>query len=73
MALKLYRVLDFSTHDIFIGELVETYASESVLSNGEIDIAKLRPLLFDMASVKYWQLDPAVGDCWKVGRSVKGK
>lgn len=35
------------------------------------DIAKLRPLLFDMASLKYWRLGPAVGNCWNVGKSLK--
>jgi len=60
MELKLYDVLDFSTHGIFIGELMETYADDSVLTDGGIDIAKIRPLLFDMAGKKYWSLGQAV-------------
>jgi len=73
MELKLHDVLDFKTHDIFIGELVQTYASEDVMTNGKIDISKLQPLLFDMASVKYWRLGPAIGKCWNVGKSLKKK
>jgi len=73
MELKLHDFLDFATHDIFIGELVETYAAEHVLTNGKIDIARLRPLLFDMASVRYWRLGPAVGKCWNIGKTLKGK
>ena len=53
---KLHDVYDTPTHDVFIGEIVETYADDSVLADGSIDIAKLRPLLFDMASKKYWGL-----------------
>lgn len=71
MELKLHDVLDFSTHDVFIGELVQTYADDQVVADGKIDIARLRPLLFDMASVKYWRLGPPVGDCWKTGKSLK--
>ncbi len=71
MELKLHDVLDFNTHDIFIGELVQTYADDTVLNNGKIDIAKLRPLLFDMASVKYWRLGEAIGNCWNIGKSLK--
>ena len=71
MELKLHDVLDFTTHDIFIGELIQTYAEDDVLTGGKIDVAKLRPLLFDMASVKYWRLGPAVGKCWNVGKSLK--
>ena len=71
MELKLHDVLDFKTHDTFIGELVQTYADDGIMSDGKIDIAKLRPLLFDMASVKYWRLGPPVGNCWNVGKSLK--
>jgi flavin reductase (DIM6/NTAB) family NADH-FMN oxidoreductase RutF len=71
MELKLHDVLDLKTHDIFIGELVETYADDSVLTSGKIDVAKLRPLLFDMASVQYWRLGPALGKCWNVGKALK--
>lgn len=71
MELKLYDVLDFPTHDIFIGELVQTYADESVMTGGKIDISKLRPLLFDMNSVKYWRLGPDVGKCWNAGKALK--
>lgn len=73
MELRLHDILDYSTHDIFIGELVETYADESVLSDGKIDIARVRPLLFDMASIKYWSLGEAVGNCWNAGKALKGK
>ena len=71
MELKLHDVLDFSTHEIFIGELVQTYVDDDVLTEGKIDIGKLRPLLFDMTSVKYWSLGPSVGKCWNVGKSLK--
>lgn len=73
MELRLHQVLDYTTHDIMIGELVETYADEAVLSGGKIDIAKVRPLLFDMASKKYWSLGPAVGDCWSAGKVLLEK
>ena len=61
MELRLHQVLDFETHDIFVGKLVQTYADDAVMREGKIDIAGLRPLLFDMASVQYWRLGPAIG------------
>ena len=39
MELELHEVLDYKTHDIFIGELVQTHADEGVLNDGRIDIA----------------------------------
>lgn len=71
MELKLHDVLVLQRHEIFIGELVQTYADDSVMTDGNIDIAKLRPLLFDMASKKYWALGKPVGKCWSVGKKLK--
>ena len=71
MELRLHDVLDYATHDIMIGELVQTYADEAVLSRGKIDIARVKPLLFDMASKKYWSLGKAAGDCWNAGKVLK--
>ena len=73
MELKLHDVLNLGKHEIFIGETVQTYADESILVDGKIDIAKLRPLLFDMASKKYWSLGPSVGNCWNAGKALKEK
>jgi flavin reductase (DIM6/NTAB) family NADH-FMN oxidoreductase RutF len=73
MELKLHDVLDFSTHDIFVGELVQTYADEGVVVDGNIDIARLKPLLFDMASKHYWSLGQPLGKCWNAGKSLKEK
>ena len=73
MELRLHDVLDFPAHDIFVGELVQTHADDGVMADGKIDIAKLRPLLFDMASKKYWSLGPAVGNCWHAGKALKTK
>ena len=73
MELKLHDTLDYTTHDIFVGELIQTYADEGALTDGKIDIAKVKPLLFDMASVKYWRLGPAAGNCWNVGKALKRK
>ncbi len=71
MELRLYDMLDFPTHDIFIGELVETYADEGVMNGEKIDIQKLKPLLFDMASVKYYGLGQPLGNCWSAGKELK--
>lgn len=72
MECKLVNTLDLPTHDVFIAEILATYADESVLDGGRIDIAKLKPLLFDMSSRKYWSLGAAVGDCWDVEKKMEG-
>jgi flavin reductase (DIM6/NTAB) family NADH-FMN oxidoreductase RutF len=52
MECKLFDVYDTPTHDLFIGEIVETYAEESVLKDGKVDLGRVKPLLFDVSSVR---------------------
>ncbi len=74
MELSLDRVLDFDTHDIFVGRVVRVHAETSVLNEaGKIDLARVRPLLFDMTSVQYWSLGEPVARCWNVGKQLKNK
>jgi len=71
MELRLHDALDFTTHDVFVGELVQTYAADGVMVDGKIDMGRVRPLLFDMAGKKYWSLGPAAGACWHAGKALK--
>lgn len=68
MECRLHDIYEIKTHEIFIGEIVATYADESVLTDGDVDIEKVKPLLFDMTSRKYWTLGPSVGACWSAGK-----
>ena len=40
-------------------------------AEGEVDLARVKPLLFDMSSRKYWSLGQAMGNCWSVGKQYK--
>lgn len=71
MECEVYDVVDFEKYDIVIGRIVQTHVDEAVMSGGVVDIAKLRPLLFDMASKKYWSLGGKVGDAWGAGLRLK--
>jgi flavin reductase (DIM6/NTAB) family NADH-FMN oxidoreductase RutF len=71
MECKLYDIYNTPTHDLFIGEIFETYADESVLEDGKVDLARVKPLLFDMSSVQYWSVGRPVGRCWNIGKQLK--
>ena len=71
MECRLKDVLEYGKHDIFVGEIVETHADQAVLTEGRPDPAKVHPLLFDMATVQYYGLGPALGRCWSVGKALK--
>ena len=71
MECRLDRIVDFPSHDVFIGEIIQTYADESVLTDKTIDVSKLKPLLFDMNSKKYWSLGNEIAKCWDIGKQLK--
>jgi len=72
MECRLSRTFDFETHDVFVGEVVKTWADESVLTDKEkVDPTKVRPLLFDMGTLSYYGLGPVLGGCWNAGKKLK--
>lgn len=71
MECRVERIIDFPTYDVFVGEVLQTYAEESVLTAAKIDISKVKPLLFDMASMKYWALGQEIAPCWNIGKQLK--
>lgn len=71
---KLVAVLDFGgTNEIFVGEVVETYAEEKFLTQGLPDVKKIDPLVFSMHDNHYWSIGEQLGDAWKVGKTLRPK
>ena len=54
-----------------VGEVVNVCADESVLTDGKIDPAKLRPIVFDGMNHSYLTLGGKVGDAFKDGLKLK--
>lgn len=71
MELKLNDVLNYGHHEIFVGELINTYIREEILTDDKIDMSKVRPLLFDMHSKNYRALGGVIGKCWNAGKELK--
>ncbi|CAG1003339.1 MAG: flavin reductase family protein [Candidatus Methanoperedens sp.] len=71
MECKLYKTIDFPAHDLFIGEIIETYCDEKVLTDNAVDLSKVKPVLFDMHRKQYWKLGEPLAKCWDIGRGLK--
>lgn len=54
-----------------VGEIVNVCADESVLTDGKIDPAKLRPIVFDPANSAYYALGEKVGNAFADGKTIK--
>ena len=65
---KLIKTLDFGgMNEIFIGEIIETYAEEEILTRGLPDIKKIKPILFSMHDNNYWKVGEHLGQAWSIG------
>ena len=71
MECKLIRTLDFPKHDIFIGEVIETYCEQEYLTGGVVDFSKVQPILFVMSDRSYWRLGERFAKAWHVGKELK--
>lgn len=67
------KVVDFPKHDVFIGEIVTTYAEDAVLTDGVVDYGKVRPLLFTMTDQSYWELGKRFAKTWSIGKEFEGE
>jgi len=66
------RVISYDTETCrLVGEIVNVCADESVLTNGKIDPAKLRPITFDAANNAYYVLGEKVGSAFKDGLALR--
>ena len=51
-----------------VGRIVNVSADESILTDGKIDIAKLRPVVYDTVSHQYYAIGRAVAQAFSVGK-----
>ena len=70
---RLDEIVETKTEEIRItGEIVGMTADESILTeDGKVDLAKLRPIMFDSAQNKYRVIGDIVGNAFKDGLKLK--
>jgi flavin reductase (DIM6/NTAB) family NADH-FMN oxidoreductase RutF len=68
---RLDQTVELPNDFLFIGEVVNVYANEAVLTNGKIDATKLRPFVLTMPGNSYWGLGEYVGPAWEIGKALR--
>ena len=53
---------------VLIGEVVNMSADESILTDGKVDLGKLKPIVFDAAGMCYRGIGEEVGKAWGAGK-----
>jgi len=70
---KLVETIAFATHEIFLGEIIETYTEERYLTNEVLDIKKINPIIYTAYDNKYWKLGDYIGQAMHIGKGFKTK
>jgi flavin reductase (DIM6/NTAB) family NADH-FMN oxidoreductase RutF len=71
MECELIKAVDFPNHDVFIGKIANTYCDETVLTDGEVDVKKVQPLMFVMNDRSYYALGEKIAKAWNIGKEIK--
>ncbi len=73
MECQLIKTVDFPDHDVFVGEVVETYVDETCLTDEIVDFSKIQPILFVMNDRSYWKLGERFAKAWNIGNELKNR
>ena len=58
-------------HCHLFGEIVGTSIDESVLSDGKVDITKVKPLIYDIGNHGYYAIGEKKGNAFSIGLDLK--
>jgi len=66
------RVKEYNTETLILkGEIVNVSVDEAALTDGNVDVAKVRPICFDPFNNAYHVIGEKVGDAWGSGASIE--
>jgi flavin reductase (DIM6/NTAB) family NADH-FMN oxidoreductase RutF len=68
---RVVETIQFEMHEVFIGEIVNTYANDEILTHEKPDLSKLRPIIYSMYDNKYWELGRSIGQAMQVGKTFQ--
>lgn len=71
---RLIRILELGgSNEVFIGEIMEAYTGGKYLTNGLLDMSKVKPIIFSRHDNSYWKVGARLGSAWSIGKSFKPK
>lgn len=68
---ELEKVDTNGMNETFIGKIVEVYADKEVLTDGKIDLSKVKPLLCSQGDAQYYTLGEKYEKAWSTGKDYK--
>ena len=68
---KVITIVDLPGDEFFIGEIVGAYTEERYLTEGKLDVRKMRPFTLTGPDNRYWAVGEPLGNAWSVGKNYK--
>lgn len=74
MECRLLHQLEVGSHDLFVGEIVASWASEEFLEpDGGVNPTKVNPMAFAPIDGGYYTLGYSIGRAFHIGKSMMGE
>jgi len=71
---KVVHALELGSHTLFVGGVAETHVSEDCLTDGRVDVKKIRPIVYvGEPAREYHGVGELLGQAFRVGQELKGK
>jgi len=68
---RLFDMVKCGSHDLVVGEIVETYVDKAAITGGTPDIKKVDPIIYSDA--KYYRIGDFIADAFSAGKAYKKK
>ena len=65
---KVLHTVDLGSHDLVIGEIMETYVDEDSITDGQPDPVKMDPVVYAPRTRYYHRLGEAVAKAFSIGK-----
>jgi flavin reductase (DIM6/NTAB) family NADH-FMN oxidoreductase RutF len=70
---RVAHILALGSHDLVVGEIVQTHVDEDCLTDGVPDVSKLDPLVYATGTRTYHGVGPAVAQAYRAGLELRAK
>ncbi len=67
---QLLHTLEIGLHTLFVGEIKDIKADESIMTGDLTDVEKLRPLIFDPDRRQYYAVGDCIGQAFAIGKLI---
>ena len=73
MEFEVVQTVPMPSNTLVIGELKAAWTEEAYLTDGMVDVTKVRPFTLTMPDNRYWAVGEQVGRAWHDGKAMRDR